>query len=264
MTILETAVLTVKRERPYFTETITSLQRTASFDLPPELPLRVIAGAPGPVHLEEARALRGPISFHEMSEEEARTLRYDRLGPKRKCAFGHFRAMGELESLTSTWDAALICEDDLAFADGWREYLFQTLEDIRRIHGERWILTLYRIKHPDQTPVSPYVKAGRRWIGLPAQEEFWGTQAIVYSRAALSSVRKYLWDKSISTFVHPVDIAIGMMAEAEGIPILASVPSLVQHIGKRSTGQSKWFHRAECFYESVVGDHWRNFMPQSD
>jgi GR25 family glycosyltransferase involved in LPS biosynthesis len=259
--LLEAALLTVKREVPFLGETLESLRRTRFFERKDRLPLRMIAGAPGTQHFQDCPRFEGAISFHGLEEAEAKFMGYGTLGPRRRCAFGHYRAMHQLSLLDTAWDAALIFEDDLAFADGWLEYLDSVLEEVRHVYGDRWIVTLYRVKHPDQTPVSKAVRAGRQWLLIPRKEEFWGTQAIAYSRKVLPRIQQNLWDHAIRRFDYPVDIAIGYAADSEGIPILATAPSLVQHMGYRSTGQSKWFHRAECFYESVVGDSWKAREP---
>jgi len=247
---LAAAMLTVPRPEDYFRRTKESLEDTGFFLFQRDLPLRLVSGWPDASHIERFKANPTKFLIDPLGPAEAEEFSFDSLDRKQRCAFGHFRAMRSLLSV-SGWDVALIFEDDVKFAKGWRAYLDQIVPEIRKAHGDRWMLSLYRIDHAHQKGVLAAFEDGKRWFEANKDVPFWGTQAIVYPRETLEKMPWCLLEKCIKHFDAPVDITLGFWAREWGIPILVSVPSLVQHIGGNTTGQSSWFHQAECFRDSV-------------
>jgi hypothetical protein len=246
-----TAVVTVPRLEGYIHQTIRSFEETGYFDCPEVHPLRLVVGALDASHLAPYRDRPDHFVIDELNHEDASRIGFQLLGVKPRCAFGHYRAMKGLLALEESWEAALICEDDIRFAKGWRKYLDRIVEEVKERFGNRWMVTMYRLDHCLQTGVSTQYRQGHKWLRLPAEEQFWGAQAILYSREALAVFPDCLLKNCIRKFVQPNDITIGQFAALHGIPIIATAPSLVQHIGGKTTGQSEWFHQAECFMESV-------------
>jgi hypothetical protein len=248
---LAVALVTVPRPEGYIKQTISSLEDSGFFLFHRDLPLRLVAGGLDTSHIERLKAKPTKFMLDPLEDAEAAKLGFHSLDRKQRCAFGHLRAMRHLLSAGPGWDTALIIEDDVRFAKGWRRYLDRVVSAIRRIYGERWMLTLYRIDHAHQKGTLAEHQKGRTYYEPDESAPFWGTQAIVYPRETLKLMPESLIEGCIKRFVQPVDITLGDFAKRNGIPILVSVPSLVQHIGDNTTGQSSWFHQAECFLESV-------------
>lgn len=247
---LATALLSVPRPENYIHETIKSLVDTGFFERQDNLPLRFVTGTREDAYLARYRD-QAAFAFDVLSGEEAEEIGFASLGTKPRCAFGHYRAMNHLLRCREEWDAALICEDDVQFASGWRSYLERVVEGVERVFGKRWMLSLYHVGHRLRKSMRPYFDRGDLWFPPPEAEEFWGTQAILYSKDALPAMPGCLLEGCIKNFVKPVDLTLGEFARREGITLLTTVPSLVQHMGSKTTGQSDWFHRAEIFFDQV-------------
>jgi len=249
---LATALLSVPRPEGYVHQTIRSLGETGFFDRTENLPLRLVTGTKETDHLEPYRKDSVRFLIDPVSEDEAREIGLDALGVKPRCAFGHYRAMRHLLAAEDSWDVVLVCEDDVRFCRGWIDYLARIVEEIERELGFPWLLTLYRVSHAWQRSMKEEVEKGARWFRVPQLDEFWGTQAIVYSKGALRMMPEALLEGCIRRFVAPVDLTIGRRASERNVVKLASVPCLVQHMGDKTTGQSEWFHQADYFVDSVA------------
>jgi hypothetical protein len=247
---LAAAMVTIPRPEDYFRQTVDSLDETGFFRFHRDLPLRLVAGWPDTSHIDRLRTKTTRFFIDPLGDAEAQEFGFAGLDRKQRCAFGHFRAMRSLLSVPD-WDIALVFEDDVKFAKGWRAYLDQIVPEIRKAYGDRWMLSLYRIDHAHQKGALAAFESGKRWFEASREVPFWGTQAIVYPRETLERMPWCLLEKCIKHFDAPVDITLGFWAREWGISILVSAPSLVQHIGGTTTGQSSWFHQAECFRESV-------------
>lgn len=248
---IATAVVTVPRSDGYIHRTIRSFEETGYFGCSEDLPLRLVVGGLDASHLVPYRDRPDRFVIDELSQEEASRMGFQFLGVKPKCAFGHYRAMLNVLALESSWEAALICEDDIRFAQGWRIYLHKIAQEVNRQYDGRWMVTLYRLQHSRQMGISSQYRRGLKWLRLPEEEPFWGTQAILYSREALAVFPECLLENCIRKFVEPIDITLGRFAAKHDVAVIATAPSLVQHVGEKTTGQSEWFHQAECFLESV-------------
>jgi hypothetical protein len=247
---LAVAMVTVPRPEDYFQRTKKSLEDTGFFLCERDLPLRLIAGWPDTSHIDDLKGDPKRFLIDPLGQAEAKEFHFDTLGVKPKCAFGHFRAMRNLLADTA-WSIGLILEDDIQFSKGWRAYLDYLVPEIRKVHGERWMLSLYRMGDCHQKGALAEFQKGKSWFEPDKTIPFWGTQAIVYTREALEVLPESLLERCMKTFIEPVDITLGEYAKEHGIAVLVSLPSLVQHIGIKTTGQSEWFHRAECFQDSV-------------
>lgn len=247
---LSAAMVTIPRPEEYFKQTISSLEDSGFFRFRRDLPLRLVAGWPDTSHIDRLRTKTTKFSIDDLSEAEMQEFAFEGLHRKQRCAYGHFRAMRSLLSVPG-WDVGLICEDDVQFSKGWRAYLDRIIPEIRKKHGERWMLSLYRIDHAHQKGALAAFEEGKRWYEPDKAVPFWGTQAIVYPRETMERMPWSLLEKCMKRFDAPVDITLGFWAKEWGIAVLVSAPSLVQHIGGTTTGQSSWFHQAECFRESV-------------
>lgn len=248
------AIITVPRED--LKGTIQSLEETNFFGCPGSRPLRLVSGCRDAAHLDPYKNNPERFSIDPATKRELDAVHFDLLNANQKCSFGHYRAMNSLLSVESTWEVALICENDIRFSEGWQHFLERIILRIQREHGDGWILTLYRSSYfPVGYNQSVFfeVTNGNRYFEVDKQYPFWGIQAVVYPKGIMRLMPGYLMERCIRGPIH-ADVAIGEFAKEQGFAILASAPSLVQHEGRISTVRDKAeeFHQAECFFDSVL------------
>ena len=243
-------LITCDRPGSYAEITLRSLADSGFFRTSDLVPLHVFVDGPIPTNLQHL-AKRPGIIFHALKPDERAALGLpDELDAVRKCAYAHYRAIEFMSHLARSHalDAILLLEDDVVFAEGWFDYLRNAIEDISSNHlnishpRTQWILSLYRF-HRD---VEVFHQAGLHWSLVPNQQ-FWGTQAIVYGREVLSTLPNWVFQKTLIERLYPIDESLCAYSQWTGVPTYTTVPSLVQHIGRRTTGQSRWFHQSACF-----------------
>lgn len=125
-------------------------------------------------------------------------------------------------------DAYLMIQDDVVFCQNLRSYLEHVLWPVEAVG----VVTLYnpRASHDDETGFQRLPTAG----GLP------GALALAFPNSA---ARQFLADSQIwnhkwrnaPTAAKLIDVVVGQWAERVNLPAWAHVPSLVQHIGDRTT-----------------------------
>ena len=64
-----------------------------------------------------------------------------------------------------------------------------------------------------------------------------------YPMAVLPRLIDYIYRMSIAAYNNPYDIVVGRFTQEMNIPLIFSVPSLVQHIGTQTTGLGT-FHQS--------------------
>jgi hypothetical protein len=239
------AMITVNRPGGvnYVHDAISSLTRTGFFDRF-EL-LHLVAGCPNTDYIERYRD-DPRIIIHDMSRNEKNNWKEMYL--LSKCAYGHTRMIREIEAIPD-WNEVLLLEDDIIFTNGWLSYLDAILPEIREKHRDNWMLALYqhygvKIQHAK----------GLRWypIVLPPEDpHYHGGLAEIHTRECLRGMADHIYATGVRQFVMPSDYATGDYIYSKGGEVLATAPSLVQHIGRVSTGQSGGFHQSDLFLEAV-------------
>lgn len=244
-------ILTVPRKRNYVNGTLDSLLSSGYLTSPSLLPVRVVTGSPQSDHIDSIWRKNPQIQICEMPHEVALEAHLDSLSTQQKCCFGHYWWMRLLVESGNLPEYVLACEDDIVFARGWEHYLSEVLRDVKAHDTIPAIITLYRLylEGHTQDHSREQFERGARWYEISSS--FWGTQAVLYPTAILKSLAEFLFENNVQTFMDPVDILIGRFAWSRGIHTIATSPSLVNHVGEETTGQSKYFHRAEYFLESV-------------
>jgi hypothetical protein len=237
------AVLTVPRKTDYVHETIKSLETGGLFRDPENLPLHLVVACPDDHHLkpyfDDPRFM-----IHRLTPEE--TAVWTGLGIKARCAYGHHLAMKKM--LGFPWDELLLLEDDARAAAGWMEHLEKIMPRLRQT--ERWILSLYYFIDDS---IKKDFEAGRR-IKRVDWEHFWGLQGVLYQRETVLGFCPLVLDVCVKGGLTPDDNknGVGRFARDAGIPVFTTVPSLVEHIGRDSTGVTPYYHWARCFHDPVV------------
>lgn len=174
-----------------------------------------------------------------MPKEEADGLLFEHAGVPLRATWGHHRALHPWRTNDGA-EGHLVMEDDITFTTKWIAKLQETVENIGKFYSKRWVLTLYTPQSKE--PIDAF-NAGRKWI-IRRYDGYYGAQAILYPARARDEYLSYLVDHTIQM---PHDLALPEAMKKLGIPILATAPCLVQHMGNVTNGVSGAFHRSESF-----------------
>lgn len=226
---------------PYLDETIASLQRTGFFNRADNLPIRLVAGSPES-HLSKYKN-DSRFVVDEMSQEEAREIHWHPSNGGLRCHKGHRRAMHPMRFRPGTTHLCIF-ECDLNFSEGWRERLDLVIREASSIYSDRFILSLYT---PGDSS-SVVEKSGKRlFVRGPG---FYGAQAILFPIAMCSAYIHETSSRPIDqegppgsfmdrTYSIPYDFQLEKVFMGRfKVPILATAPCLVQHIGAVSRIES--------------------------
>lgn len=226
---------------PYLEQTIHSLSQTGFFRNQNDLPIRLVAGSPE----EHLSKYNGDPRFavDEMSVEEAHEIHWLPSNGGLRCHKGHRRAMHPMRFRPGTTHLCIF-ESDLNFSEGWRGRLDQLIVELTSLYSDRFILSLYT--PGDSSGIAE--KSGKRWFRRGAG--FYGAQAIVFPIAMSAA---YIHETSARpidqenppggmmdrTYAIPYDFQLEkVFMDQFKVPILASAPCLVQHIGSVSRIES--------------------------
>jgi glycosyltransferase involved in cell wall biosynthesis len=223
------AIMTAARPVSYIDRTLASLG--------PHRPVTLMVGTPEVTYLERHR---GDPRCRIVAPGPGEYSRVEGTGVWQHAAWNYWRCLGAHGGSRRL----LILEDDVRCAIGWEERLGAIVRRIERDHRD-YILSLYY-------PHRRVEGAAARFVDYPAGW-FYGTQGVLFAGRARAEFRRYLREWGIEGWVKPYDLLLGDYAAALEIPCFATMPSLVQHIGEVTTGQSAGFHRTECFDEVVEG-----------
>jgi len=205
---MKLAILTVQRNPPYLSDTLSSLCSSAKngFSRVTLFPgdAEPIAAAPEywrvPLDASELRLIG---TFKHVAD---------------KMAYNYYRTMLNYD------EPVCICEDDVQFSKGWWD-VFQKAISVLSVPD--YLLTLFSAYKTDLS--IPVVQ--------PETTPF-GTVFIYYAGQSLQRIRDLVWEERLKYFgSHTgIDICIRKVCKRSGIPIFTTTYSLVQHIGKVSTG----------------------------
>lgn len=232
---IEFAIVTSPRKPLYLHDAISSLMDTGFFQSPENLPLRLICGRKFQANDPELLAYRGNSQF-TVEENVERGLPFGSIyserpsaGPQRDLCINHRR--GVLRLFTSDSTHLCIFEDDVKFPVGWLKRLHETIDDIEKSYGDRWVMTLF-VRNSAE-PLEK-MREGRKWYPY-LKRPYVGTQGIVYPRGVAREISDAVLERCILYYEHPIDELLGYWLDENQIDMLASAPCLVQHIGDVST-----------------------------
>jgi hypothetical protein len=234
------SILTTPRKEPYLQRTIASLEKSGFFADPECIPLNLIAGSPEPKHLNPYRH-DCRFAVHDMSKEEADGHLFDVAGVALRATWGHRRCLHSWRANEGA-EAVCVMEDDVAVTSNFSAKVRGVVVDVRKNCGPQWVLTLYT---PQSTAPFDAMRDGKKWF-FRGYDGYYGAQGIVYPNRVRDEYIAYLADHTINL---PHDLAMPEVMKKLGIPILASAPCLVQHMGSVSQGVSGPFHRSESFLQ---------------
>jgi len=137
---------------------------------------------------------------------------------------------------------SLILEDDVNFALGWCKRLDRTITALERLYNSGFVLSLY-------DPWGYGCETSRLYVEYE-RENFFGTQGMYFPAETQDGFARYLKAHGVVANEGHYDHLLRDYALEEGLLIFASTPSLVQHMGTKTTGLGSW-HYAPNFVEDV-------------
>lgn len=143
----------------------------------------------------------------------------------------------------------VIFEDDVKVSSKWLIYLKEALQLLET--ESCYILTLYSAgAHLVNNVVIPtFFKFNTNsLIDIYPTEHFFGTQGIFFPESIVSELCSYIYEKGIKVYSEPTDLLIKNFCLEHKIPIYVTSYSLVQHLGKATTGLGG-FHYATNFVD---------------
>ncbi len=254
MSSIQFAIITFPRTPQYLHRMINSLRETGFFDDAENLPLRLVCSAAWGAVSSELDEYRNNPEFlvEEVAPEDVRTFQLEdeqkeNAPAQRDLCLNHRRAL--LGFLKSDADYVVVLEDDIRVARGWLPRLRETISEVQATHPSRWIMTLCVIQSED--PLW-YAMRGKRWF-YDTRLPYYGTQAIVYPRMVAIEFEFVIHQQCVNRYKYAIDLLVGIWAFLNNCRIVATAPSLIQHIGEVSTGCSPTgAHKTKGFIEDLA------------
>ena len=229
------AITTIWRKENYLDATLSSLfvEYPASHDQT----ISLVIGSPHTEHLADYRPLAGIIivemGLHAWSWIKNTDVR-------NKATWNYYRCLTQCDMGKR---GSLIIEDDVKFARGWRQRLDITLAALEAKFGSEFVLTIY-------DGYAWYPKESSLYAAYPLPA-FAGTQGVYYPAQVREGYAKYLRRHGVIANKDHYDYLLRDYLAQENLPLFATVPSLIQHMGKNTTGVGAW-HEAPRFLEDVT------------
>lgn len=131
----------------------------------------------------------------------------------------------------------LSIEDDIFFTKDW----FAKLQRIReQIPHQSYLLSLYKMGNIDSNPeTNPFIEV--------AGNDYSCSQGLLFVNLPIVEIMTYVYKFGVDKFTKPIDLLLGQWCKDNGIPILITNPSLVQHIGLVGNNISGFFHQSGSF-----------------
>lgn len=229
------AVTTVWRKDNYLDATMSSL--LVEYPLCRNHPVALVIGSPQTEHLASYIPLAG-ITILEMGPHTWSWIKDTDV--RNRATWNYYRC---LTQCNVGLRGSLILEDDIKFARGWRQRLDMTLAALEARFGAEFVLTVYDGYgwHPKESFL---------YASYPLQP-FAGTQGVYYPARVREGYAKYLKRHGVISNKNHYDYLLRDYLTQEEIPLFATVPSLVQHLGKNTTGVGLW-HESPSFLEDVT------------
>ena len=232
------AISTVWREENYLEETLVSL--LSEYTINNAEPICLVAGSPETVYLDQYRHLPG-ISIIDMGPNTWSWIKNNIT--LHRATWNYYRCLTYPIAGTR---GTLVLEDDIRFARGWCGRLNVTLTALEKMHGSDFVLALYA----PWFSVLKGVEDGSLYVEYP-HNRFFGTQGIYYPSKIRLGFSKFLKRHGVTANENHYDILLQQYLFQSDIPIFATAPCLIQHIGKTSAIQTPW-HESPDFVEDVT------------
>jgi hypothetical protein len=230
---IDFAIMTVARPTVYIHELIASLR--------PDLPIRLIVGAPVNGYLERYRS--NPfIEIIEVGAEEWAHFQNRRV--HHRACWNYWRSL-TLGPRTPSRKGLVVFEDDVIPARGWENRFHETVNQIEDVHQGPFVLALYPAVN---LPPPPHAQL--YYMGYPVPV-FFSTQAMYYPEEVRAGFADYLKRHGVDSMRLPYDLLLKAYVWKEHIRLFAAIPCLFQHVGEISTGLGN-FHKTRQFLSDVT------------
>lgn len=230
-------ISTVWREEGYLDATLTSL--SSEYSIRSDQPLFLVVGSPETAHLASYRSCPGVIVV-EIGPNAWAWIKNNKL--RHRATWNYHRCLTQCDGGER---GTLILEDDVKFACGWRLRLDMTIAALESRFGSDFVLTIYDLHNWQPKESCLYAEYPR--------ERFTGTQGVYYPATMRQGFAKYLKVKGVIGNKNHYDYLLRDYLTQEDIPLLATSPSLIQHMGRNTTGLGVW-HQAPGFIEDVTAE----------
>ena len=154
----------------------------------------------------------------------------------RRACLNYHRCLTEVPADCS---GVCVCEDDVIFCDGFVDRLLAIVNELQE-RNARYILSAYL---PGNLGIDARSEQSHGPYPPPL---FFGTRCMYYPRLVVSELAPVIYSKGVVQFHKPYDMLIKQYA-SEIRALYGSAESLVQHMGRRSTGLGE-FHASETFH----------------
>lgn len=228
-------ITTVCREEEYLDATLVSL--SSEYPIHRDQTVSLVAGSPVTTHLDGYRAQPGVVVV-EMGPNAWAWIKDNDL--RQRATWNYYRC---LTQCTGDERGTLILEDDVRFACGWRARLDRIIAALESRLDSRFVLTIY-----DPWKCDP--KGNCLYAEYP-RARFTGTQGVYYPAKMRQGFAKYLKVKGVIRNKNHYDYLLRDYLLQEDVPLFATTPSLIQHMGRNTTGLGVW-HEAPGFREDVT------------
>lgn len=228
-------VTTVSRPESYLDSTLQSL--SCEYPFHPQQAVNLMVGSPETAYVTRYRTQPG-ITITEMGPTTWAWIKNNSL--QHRATWNYHRC---LMQSTGGERGSLILEDDVRFACGWRARLEVTIAGLEEKFGMRFVLAVYN--------GYGWQPQENRLYAIYPREQFTGTQGVYYPAPMRQEFAKYLKVKGVIGNKNHYDYLLRDFLIQEDIPLFATVPSLIQHMGRNTTGLGVW-HEAPGFLEDVT------------
>jgi GR25 family glycosyltransferase involved in LPS biosynthesis len=157
---------------------------------------------------------------------------------------------------TTGREGLVVFEDDVILAQGWERRLRAVIAEVELVHQERYVLALYVAACVGLSKS----KNGSHFVEYPV-DYFFGTQGMYYPESVRPGFAEFLKAHGVDTFREPYDLLLKDYLKRASIPMFVTIPCLVQHIGRVSTGLAGFHHQARHFHARLDADLAENSEP---
>ncbi len=225
---------TVYRPEDYLAATLESF--SAETPISKGNPITLVVGSPSTEHVARYRARPG-IEIVEMGPSVWGWIQNNEL--RHRATWNYYRC---LTRPGAGKRGSLVLEDDVDFALGWRARLDATIALLEQRRGADFVLSVY-------DPVGWRSETEALYADYEPKR-FYGTQAVYFTAKTRQEYARYLKRRGVVGNEGHYDQLLRDYSLDTGQPIFACTPSLVQHVGRTTTGLGP-FHRAPNFESDV-------------
>jgi len=234
---INVAITTVRRPENYIEATLDSL--FAEYPACGDPPVSLVVGSPQTEHLNRYRSLPG-VELVEMGPHAWSWIKSNDV--RHRVTWNYHRCLTQCEAGER---GSLVFEDDVKFAIGWRKRLDIILTALEAKFGSAFVLTVY-------DPYGWYPEESCLYAEYP-RERFAGAQGLYYPAQMRQGYAKFLKRYGVVANKDHCDYLLRDYLLQENIPLFAASPSLIQHLGRNTTGVGSW-HEAPGFIEDVTAE----------